>query len=88
MLSCLHSFAGLFKFQDGFAKESARKEGGDDKDNALGFSEKDGPPTKSKMRTSPRRKKAITGLPDDNDDSESFADVQGIDLDESEEGEC
>ena len=76
-MSCLHSFAGLIDFQDGFAKESAGKEGGKYEDDALGFSEKDGPPTKSKMLTSPRRKKVMTRLPDDDDDSESFVGVQG-----------
>ena len=30
----------------------------------------------------------MTRLPDDDDDSESFVGVQGIDLDESEGGEC
>ena len=83
-----HSFEGLIDFQDVFAKELTVKEGGDDKDDALVFSEKDGPPTKSKTRTSPRRKKAITGLPDENYDSESFAGVQGIGLDKSKGEEC
>ncbi len=72
-----HSFAGLINFQDGFAKESTGKEGGDDKDDALGFSDKDGPPTKSKTRISPRRKNVIMGLPDDDDGNESFVGVQG-----------
>ncbi len=78
-MSGQHSFAGFINFENGFTKDSAGKEGGDDKDNALQFSDINGPPTKSKTRTSPRRKNVIMGISDDNDDddNEIFVYVQG-----------
>ncbi len=46
----------LIDFGDGVAKDSGGKEGGGgNEDDALQFSDKNGPPTKSKMCTSPRR---------------------------------